>query len=454
MFSFYQKLYGLIFNSIQKYSEKLSVKIKKACILISFVCIICVYILNCDIYNFSFRSRNIIYAISFAVLLIFVTKNNGNKILYKKEDKLVLICLYILGIGSIIAGGVNGVAGYFFYGIVYLFLLPAGTIAFNNANLNEVILPFSKCSVLLFLVISICSFLFKPIVETQYASVFGDPNLLGLFCVETIISGIYLIKSKNGGKIVYIAVFLAISFCYISGSRTSTFAVLCIITIEAIYWIKSKKISFVKILKVIIGIAATVYITMFILLNITPGLADLERSLYKGEKISISEMFDYDITFYFNDTTDNIIDKNLKGIKNNDNFTAGRTDIWKESIHSLNCFGHDTELVKGVTYFNKPMYVHNGILQIWYSMGIIPTIGFISIMLFAGISALKLLCRFTNWTNESLFAIEVIGSISIFVMLFSMYFIFTNPLIYMYYIILFSLKSDCSVNMSKKKGYL
>ena len=100
------------------------------------------------------------------------------------------------------------------------------------------------------------------------------------------------------------------------------------------------------------------------------------------------------------------------------------------------------------------MYVHNGILQIWYSMGIIPTIGFISIMLFAGISAIKLLCRFTNWTNESLFAIEVIGSISIFVMLFSMYFIFTNPLIYMYYIILFSLKSDCSVNMSKKKGYL
>ena len=111
VFSFYQKLYGLIFNSIQKYSEKLSVKIKKACILISFVCIICVYILNCDIYNFSFRSRNIIYAISFAVLLIFVTKNNGNKILYKKEDKLVLICLYILGIGSIIAGEVNGVAG-------------------------------------------------------------------------------------------------------------------------------------------------------------------------------------------------------------------------------------------------------------------------------------------------------------------------------------------------------
>lgn len=92
-----------------------------------------------------------------------------------------------------------------------------------------------------FFIIAVSSFLFKPIVEGQYASVFGDPNLLGLFCVETVISGMYLIKCKKWKKTVYGIIFFAVSFCYISGSRTSALAIICIIIIEAIYWVKFKK---------------------------------------------------------------------------------------------------------------------------------------------------------------------------------------------------------------------
>lgn len=453
MYGFHQRIYELIFGNLKKYSKNLSIRTKRSLLGVSFVIVICAYILNCDIYNFSFRSRNMIYAVAFIILLITL-QNNENKLLSPK-GKFIIGCLYVLGGGSVIASIANGVTGYFFYGLVYLFLLPIGIIMFNHGNFNEIILSFSKCSVVFFFIIAVSSFLFKPIVEGQYSSVFGDPNLLGLFCVETVISGMYLIKCKKWKKTAYGIIFFAVSFCYISGSRTSALAIICIIIIEAIYWVKFKKISFVKIVKVIIGITITVYITMFILINITPGLVNLESGLRAGDKISVHEIFNYNIKFSFNETTDDIVDKNLKGIKDNDSFTAGRTDIWKETIHSLNAFGHNTELVKGISYFNKPMYVHNGILQIWYSMGIIPAIGFILIMGFTGISALKILCNFTSWTNKNIFIIEVIGATSIFVMFFSIYFAFMNPLIYMYHIILFDLANHCSVDdLSKERKSL
>ena len=83
MYGFHQRIYELIFGNLKKYSKNLSIRTKRSLLGVSFVIVICAYILNCDIYNFSFRSRNMIYAVAFIILLI--TLQIGSQTLKKNE---------------------------------------------------------------------------------------------------------------------------------------------------------------------------------------------------------------------------------------------------------------------------------------------------------------------------------------------------------------------------------
>lgn len=95
MYGFHQRIYELIFGNLKKYSKNLSIRTKRSLLGVSFAIVICAYILNCDIYNFSFRSRNMIYAVAFIILLITL-QNNENKLLSPK-GKFIIGCLYVLG---------------------------------------------------------------------------------------------------------------------------------------------------------------------------------------------------------------------------------------------------------------------------------------------------------------------------------------------------------------------
>ena len=81
MYGFHQRIYELIFGNLKKYSKNLSIRTKRSLLGVSFVIVICAYILNCDIYNFSFRSRNMIYAVAFIKLLITLQNKESNGVL-------------------------------------------------------------------------------------------------------------------------------------------------------------------------------------------------------------------------------------------------------------------------------------------------------------------------------------------------------------------------------------
>ncbi len=394
-----QSFYFKILNYISQYLNEIPIKIKEIIIQGAYLTTLVVYTLNCDIYQFTFKTRNIIYICCLLVIAICVYKKNDTLIQIRKG---IIIPMYIIGIGALFAGIIHSMLGYIMYAFVYLLLLPFVIIALANIDKKKFFRIISKTTLLFFIIIVLCSVFFKPITDEPYASFFYDPNSLGLICICAVISGFYLMNTDE--KYIYL-VFIAIAIIYtlFSGSRTAQIVICLIFAIQIIFLLKYNK---KKTLIALIVIAAVAFLTLLVVL---------------------------------------IYNKSLGG------FSSGRIYIWDSTIKQMNIWGHGTELVNHTNYFARPMYIHNGVLQIGYSMGIIPLIGFSVLILYNISVAFKKIFK-TNLENNIIFYIYIVCSFSIYTLLYSMYSPFGDPLSFMYYIIILTFSSvnlkenDYSIN--------
>lgn len=486
-----RKLYLRILDFLYKFLEKIPIKLRDLLCQASFLVTMIIYMINCDIYRFSFKTRNLIYIFCMLFALICLYNGKGEKI---KNERSIILTFYIMGIGCTISGIANNMIGYVLYGVIFLLIYPFVMIIVNAIDKKHLFLLLSKCMIIFWGIIVVCSMLFEPLTQEQYASVLDDPNSLGLVCVCTLICSLYL-ERYSDRKILYdIVCATAIVFCLFSRSRTSQLVMILVLMVD-IFFVFKRKERWKRFLPIGVSLFIVFMGSYIVLSALTPILVETSKKDYVNENNNslenelennefsttiieennstndlseensagnnqigdIWESKENNFEENNNDSSNNvliseviegIVDRNLQGIANDSDFTSGRTSIWKAGIEQLNFFGHESELISNTKYFYRPMYAHNGILQIGYSMGLVAMIGFFMLVVINGIDALILLFKRNSFDDEVFFEICVIGSFSIFTMLYSMYSPFSDPLSFIYYLVVLNYKE---VIKNKKK---
>lgn len=331
---------------------------------------------------------------------IFICSDMYEKFGIKKAYRFLLT---IIGISFIVNGVYFLVKAYIIIGIVFCGVVPLQNRVFF-ANSYSKMLKFTAFGVFIsfgvFLIISLIS---GPALGVdQYMSVLVNPNLLGNYMIIVIAAGLYTLnyalkQSKRLSICCDIIIAAAIVIAIFSNSRSSMIAILLqLITVTVIFVLRnlvSRNIrGIIKIFKQGVILLLLTCILFFVLFY---ALTDVKINIIKSfpniqitteyDKITLKSMSSRMLARYQKgiDETKLGAGSDEKKNKDEDQFTSGRKEIWKQFFCHLSIKGHKEEgrqIIEKNRYYQNTN-AHNVYIQTAYSAGIVAGIAMCFLML-------------------------------------------------------------------------
>jgi len=234
----------------------------------------------------------------------------------------------------------------------------------------------------------------------QYCSIFGNPNTLANFAIAYAVCSLYIIISTNKRRWLYTICFgISGAFLLFSESRTGGISFIAILLITLIYsYICStdRKKWLISVCVVFMTFIISVPSVFIILKDVNPVVhSGISRIISIGNHDEKNQVD-------FNGIIDRSLDRSMKGITDNSNFTSGRLEIWEDYVKHVALFGHSKEernvRISYREYSNTN--AHNSILQVAYSAGILAGIALLLLLIILLIDKLKGLRYFISNKND------------------------------------------------------
>ena len=334
---------------------------------------------------------------SIIIIGLFVKANIFKEYRVKKS---YFILLLIIGCSFLFNGVYYSVLAYLLIGVIFCVMIPLQNIVFFANARQQVLQKIATGILISFIVFIIISIIIGPALgRDQYESILVNPNTLGNYMIIVTSASLFMMYSKHrlDSKhiyLYYIILSIDVIFATYSNSRSSMiaifiqfFAIGVILILQRLYFRNWKGILHLLRQGVLFLILTTVlFFTMFFVLT------DVKKAIIRyTPDLQISKQYE-DITL--EDMLSRMSIRYTKGIKthtsehnannpNNDEFTSGRKDIWKQFINNIGFMGHKEEGRKiiEVNRAYQNTNAHNVYIQVGYSAGAIAGVAMILLML-------------------------------------------------------------------------
>lgn len=376
-----------------------------------------------DIFNLQSILLIINICIWFAILfilyrnkiLVFEGKNLKDRII---DNKILII--YMTLVISIIGMNVyNKLTGNVIEGIFLVSLIPLFLYSIKVNDIFKITLSATETSMLLFTILSV---IFAPAMNYQYRGILINPNSTAIFMVFVfcITAYGYVIKAKR--KMLHlICCGLAIGYVFFIESRAAEITIIAIIGLWLVHFIikgeftrKIKSISLIVIIGVIMSMCVA-YIQNDISIYMYKNVFDEQISIYQlhsdNDRIHIGNdkrKINNDVNIEDDvNLIESLEDNRL--LNGGDDFTTGRTNLWKAHIEEIGILGHS----QGIELNNQVRTAHNTYIHIAYIDGLFSGILLLVFNIGIGIISLKQYIKNKNDRNAmALIAIIVYGMYS------------------------------------------
>lgn len=315
-------------------------------------------------------------------LIIFFSINGEVKPV--NWDKKIVTIWLIFGVFRLLSG-IFVSREYLPLACVWLFVFPSLFLVWNNrkdyidlflAAYNGFVYPIA-----LFI---IASFFLVPITDEAFGGLTGNPNAIGQLVCVLVPLVVYKYNEKSislKGKVISVF-FLGISgtVIFYSRSRTTTLVVIGVIVFLITYTVFYKKESVMKIVR-------NLFVIILSSVVLTTGIARINQEIFsREEKVENKNSMDG----YVDRITG--ADKHNEGIEN---YSSGRTGIWKAVIRETNILGHPSkEHIKTGRNGDVGANAHNNFLQFTYDNGVIAGVLFLMLIVLASIKTLQNIQKF------------------------------------------------------------
>lgn len=417
----------LIFNFIENIENFNSRIQHKYTILVILQVLIISFSLGIPMIKKSDSFASIVSSCTMLVIMMIFLLLEARTLKCYKVDKKYLVLFEIIGLSFVFNGLYFSVIGYLAIGLTFSFVIPL----FEIASASSV--KFSMCKVMAKgIFISFLIFLFISIAcgpalgKNQYSAIFSNPNTLGNYMIVVNASILFLIfdayRLKSQTTWFYLCAFAAeLAITLFSNSRTCFIAVvlqiifvLFILVLRCIKLHNKQNIIIVaKTILISILICILMFLSMFFILT------DLKAYIMKTipciqiseeyENVTFKEIMGRTVLRYtkgFNDSQNS--DTNT--VNDNDAFTSGRKEIWKDFINNIGLLGHSQEgrEIKEELRFYENTNAHNVYIQMAYSAGFFAGIAMVVLALLTAKDILALLIHGLKnkmLSNDSIFMI-------------------------------------------------
>lgn len=309
----------------------------------------------------------------------------------KKLDNIWLFLIIFFGLSRIISSLLVSLE---FLPLALIWCFEFIVFFYINAiqdNFSKIIYMIAKAFNVVLTLYFIISILFIRFTYGQYTGIMINPNSVGQIVVigfPLILLLLYKEEKKKKRKIYYLNLILCLYFCYLSSSRTGIITFLFVILmkfgLDIVVRKRNVSIYFKNILTILIA-SFVLIICINPINNFTTQLVSKisnnfiqqevqENTIIKSNKQDISKD---------NTLTNRVLGKDKTGNSLED-YSSGRTGIWKEVLNSTNLFGHPSR-EHLITERNGDVgnNAHNTILQFVYDNGIFTGIIFLIMQLYA-----------------------------------------------------------------------
>lgn len=338
-----------------------------------------------------------VIAIFLATLLSIIEKPVINK-----PNKLILICLVLLGVLYIIAAINFNEWNKLYKGLSFAIFVPFITYLLSSKNSRiRFINAFVNGGIFGIIFLSVMSAIKAPIFDVQYSSITLNPNYLSITASVMYVCGLYKLFSLRSSlsklKLVLISVCIGLSLTLILLSQSRT-GILCVITstiIAVMVMIANargvKRVGkFVKRFIAVVVICAITLPCFHTVINVVSSKAMAFEIEHLGREsfFSIDSFIEIDAKDLpsqdksdtdFSDSIESALNRSKKGFgANKDDISTGRFGIWKSCFKSFNICGHSDSEKFYAPY--RDTYIrnsHNMLLSIGYDTGYL---GFIVII--------------------------------------------------------------------------
>lgn len=367
-----QNLYIVIFNTLFKLTKHINYTIRE------WIAKLCVFGLSASFFVLMILTRQGITDIHVKgcteggiFLLILLCIFSVNKPLEKvKWNKWITYPYFTAAIYmTIMSFDQNPGEFYQSYAIMMLLILPALYFIWGNRKDYLTYYDwFAKSLIILGLLSAVATIMLAPISEksigAQYIGLTDNPNIFGMISISVTAASLYMIFLKRKLYVVYsVLAGVYATFIWLTVSRTAIF----VLVMQVIAWLiialrtyypreKVKSIAFVALTMLIM--IASAFLTNIALQKDIVAEAKTEIVMNEIDQIADAEV----------DAVKNRFDFSNKSLEE---FTSGRTDIWKWYIDKISwrghdCTNHEVEIALGVIYHNA----HNTVLEISYRFGL------------------------------------------------------------------------------------
>ena len=331
---------------------------------------------------------------SIIIIGLFIKVNALKEYRIKKS---YFVFLSIIGYSFLLNGLYYSVLAYLLIGVIFCVVIPLQNIVFF-ANARQQVLEKIAIGILIsFVLFIIISIIIGPALDyNQYESILVNPNTLGNYMIIVTTASFFMIYSKHKSDskyiyLYYIILSMGVIFAIYSNSRTSMIAIFMqfftigtILILQRICFRNRKGILYLlRQGAVFLILTAVLFFTMFFVLTdvkkaIIKAVPDIQTTK-QCEDITLEDMLSRMSTRYSKGIKTNSSEGNV----DNDEFTSGRKDIWKQFINNIGFMGHEEEgrkiIEENRSYQNTN--AHNVYIQVGYSAGIIAGVAMILLML-------------------------------------------------------------------------
>lgn len=395
-----QLFFCKIFNRVYDYSKIISTEIRDKILFLSFLLTFLF-----GFYYYTIPSNvHLFYKCLLGSIFLFISIvfSIDQRLHPKKLDKKWFSLIICFGLLRIISS--------FFVSLEYLPLALIWCIEFIsffyiNAitdNFNKIIYLISKAFNVFLTLYFVLSILFVAFSSGQYTGIMINPNGVGQIVAIGFPLNLILIykeeDKKNKNRFYYLNLVLCLYFCYLSSSRTGLIALVFLILIKFSMDLFVRKIDLILILKRT-GKFILISFMIIICINIINHFSSQIVSDVFTDSIQ-QETINNSLTNHIqeNENPEKSLSKRVLGKDKTGNtledYSSGRTGIWKEVLNNMNLLGHPSK-EHIITERNGDVgnNAHNTVLQFIYDNGIITGILFLSIQIYAYYKLLYIYCK-------------------------------------------------------------
>ncbi len=373
MIAAYETILYKFVSVLEKKANYVSLKIKNNVLTVLFAMItICALFYSCAPVSVHLLIKCIIGSIILVLIIFFSIDGQLKKPIW---DKKIVGLWLVFGCIRLFSGLVTSIE-YLPLACVWLILFSMLFVVWSSRGDYDTLLDSLykgfTYPVMAFIIVSLIT---VPITSEAFGGLAGNANAVGQYicAVIPLILYKYHLESANKKEKVILITFLAIimSTVFYTRSRTTTLAV----GMGILVWLFCKKYIFLAKWKEIVKI---ILIISFLSCSLTYGILQINSVIHTSQKQQEAKMDDV-VGGYVERIEGK--DKHAGGVEN---YSSGRTGIWKKVIESVNILGHPSrEHIVTDRNGDVGANAHNNFLQFTYDQGIFGGLTFFTLCVVA-----------------------------------------------------------------------